>query len=160
MKKQQTVYFLSLGCPKNRVDTEVMLGHLVKAGYSPVTEAEGADVIVVNTCGFIDAAKEESVDAIAEAAELKKEGGCKKLVVTGCLSQRYAPELAKELPEVDHFLGTGNFESIARVLGAAPAAKAPVGHPRLQVVQGEPARRADHPRLRGRNALVPFRHAA
>ena len=158
MQKKQTVHFVSLGCPKNRVDTEVMLGHLVGAGLTPVGAAQDADVIVVNTCGFIDAAKEESVDAITEMAELKKEGSCKKLVVTGCLSQRYAPELARELPEVDHFLGTGNFETIAEVLGLATAAAArPRGHAALPIVDG-PTK--VHPRLRGKNALVPFRHAA
>lgn len=159
MKQPQKVHFVSLGCPKNRVDSEVMLGHLVQDGYQPVDRAEDADVIVVNTCGFIDAAKEESVDAIVEMGELKKSGSCKKLVVTGCLSQRYAPELAQELPEVDHFLGTGNFEGIATVLKQAPTA---AGHSALPVLQGavvEQAKKAkDHPRLRGRNKLVPFKH--
>ena len=100
MKQEQTIHMLSLGCPKNRVDSEVMLGHMLDEGYRPVDSPENADVIVVNTCGFIDAAKEESVDAIIEMEEFKKEGSAKKLVVAGCLSQRYAPELAKELPEV------------------------------------------------------------
>src|SRR5262245_35805225 len=106
---QPTVHLLSLGCPKNLVDSEVMLGHLARVGYAPVSRPEDADVIVVNTGAFIDAAKEESVDAILEMSELKKRGRAQRLVVAGCLSQRYAPELAKEIPEVDHFLGTGNF---------------------------------------------------
>lgn len=157
MQKTQTVHFVSLGCPKNRVDSEVMLGHLVGAGYTPVADAANADVIVVNTCGFIDAAKEESIDAIAEMAELRKDGNCKKLVVAGCLSQRYAPELKRELPEVDHFLGTGNFETIAEVLGVGGTAATRVGgHSRLPVL-GTTAK--PHARLRGKNALVPFRHA-
>ena len=160
MKKNQTVHFVSLGCPKNRVDSEVMLGHLVESGFTPVEAAEGADVIVVNTCGFIDAAKEESIDAIAEMAELKKDGGVKKLVVAGCLSQRYAPELARELPEVDHFLGTGNFESIAAVLGASVPTQEPAGHPALRVLGGDGAAAKPHPRLQGRNRLVPFKHDA
>lgn len=158
MKKNQTVHFVSLGCPKNRVDSEVMLGHLVGSGYTPVDAPEGADVVVVNTCGFIDAAKEESIDAIAEMAELKKSGG--RLVVAGCLSQRYAPELARELPEVDHFLGTGNFEQIAEVLGSKVQAKVSGGHPALKVLGGDGAEAKPHPRLTGRNKLVPFKHDA
>jgi ribosomal protein S12 methylthiotransferase len=159
MKNKQTVHFVSLGCPKNRVDSEVMLGHLAAAGYSPVEAAEGADVIVVNTCGFIDAAKEESIDTIVEMGELKKTGQLKKLVVAGCLSQRYAPELAREMPEVDHFLGTGNFESIAQVLGAAAPPPQVAGHRGLPIVEAEATPVKPHPRLVGRNKLVPFRHA-
>jgi ribosomal protein S12 methylthiotransferase len=100
------VHFVSLGCPKNRVDTEVMLGKTLGAGHALVTEAAEAEVIVVNTCGFIGEAKQESIDAILEMARLKEGGSCKRLVVTGCLSQRYPTELAAEMPEVDHFLGT------------------------------------------------------
>lgn len=130
-----------------------MLGHLDADGYEVVAEPEGADVIVVNTCAFIDAAKEESVNAILEMAEHKSQGDS-KLVVAGCLSQRYAPELKKEIPEVDHFLGTGNFESIARVLrGERPAA-----NKHLPILQGGAVPVSEHPRLRGRNKLVPFRH--
>ena len=163
MQKKQRVHFVSLGCPKNRVDSEVMLGHLTQAGYSTADEAQNADVIVVNTCGFIDAAKEESIDAIAEMAELKKAGTCQTLVVAGCLSQRYAPELAQELPEVDHFLGTGNFETIAQVLGVDVASLTDAAAPRtrLPIMQNtDAAQKPAHPRLRGRNALVPFAHAA
>lgn len=157
----QTVHFVSLGCPKNRVDSEVMLGHLAQAGYRPVAEADAAEVIVVNTCGFIDAAKQESVEAILEMAEFKQSGSLKKLVVAGCLSQRYAPELAKEMPEVDHFLGTGNFESIAEVLGvSAHTEQNTPGHPRLTVLDTAADKKKDHPRLRGRNALVPYAHPA
>ncbi len=152
MKQEQTIHMLSLGCPKNRVDSEVMLGHMLDEGYRPVDSPEDADVIVVNTCGFIDAAKEESVDAIIEMEEFKKEGSAKKLVVAGCLSQRYAPELAKELPEVDHFLGTGNFHTIAQVLkGSVPSEMPPKPKGLLNIID-------DHPRLRGKNKLVPFRH--
>jgi len=88
----------TLGCPKNRVDSEVMLGTLADAGYRLVEDAARADVIVVNTCGFIASAKEESVSAILELAQQKAEGRCKKLVVAGCLTQRYHGELAAELP--------------------------------------------------------------
>jgi ribosomal protein S12 methylthiotransferase len=100
------VHFLSLGCPKNRVDTEVMLGHATGVGHQIVGTPEEAEVIVVNTCGFIGEAKQESIDAILEMARHKEAGTCKRLVVTGCLSQRYPTELAAEMPEVDCFLGT------------------------------------------------------
>src|SRR5687767_4347735 len=118
----QKVYFVSLGCPKNQVDTEVMLGQVRGAGHVLVDEAEGADVIVVNTCAFIDAAKEESVDTILEMAEHKK-GACRKLVVTGCLAQRHSAELASDIPEIDHILGSADFQGIAEALGGAPAKK-------------------------------------
>lgn len=123
-----------------------MLGHLADDGYEHVSDAEDAELLIVNTCAFIDSAKEESVDAILEAAEIKSRGN-QRLVVAGCLSQRYAPELAKEIPEVDHFVGTGNFESIAEVVSDA-------GRVSLPIV-GQPS---PHPRLRGRNPLRPYRH--
>ncbi len=100
------VHFVSLGCPKNRVDTEVMLGHTTGAGHHIVESPEDAEVIVVNTCGFIGEAKQESIDAILEMARHKEAGSCRRLVVTGCLSQRYPQELSTDMPEVDHFLGT------------------------------------------------------
>jgi ribosomal protein S12 methylthiotransferase len=109
---------MTLGCPKNRVDSEVMLGTLSKAGYKLVQEPSDAEVIVVNTCAFIGPAKQESIDNVLELAEHKKSGACKTLVVTGCLSQRYGPELAKEIPEVDHFLGTSAYVQIADLLAA------------------------------------------
>jgi ribosomal protein S12 methylthiotransferase len=119
MKKQ--VYFVSLGCPKNRVDTEVMLGLTGEAGFAIARAPEEAEVIVVNTCGFIGDAKEESVDTILEMARHKEAGTCKRLVVTGCLSQRYGGELARDLPEVDHFLGSGDVDKIVgAVRGEAP----------------------------------------
>jgi len=114
----QRIYFVSLGCPKNQVDTELMLGQVQAAGHSLVDAPEGADVIVVNTCAFIDAAKEESVDTILEMAQ-HKQSGAQKLVVTGCLAQRYAGELAKDIPEIDHILGSSDFPSIAKALEAA-----------------------------------------
>src|SRR5205809_1643066 len=106
------VHFVSLGCPKNRVDTEVMHGHTTGAGHTLVAAPEAAEVIVVNTCGFIGEAKEESIDHILEMAEYKTAGSCKRLVVTGCLSQRYAGDLQREMPEVDHFLGSGDVDKI------------------------------------------------
>ena len=89
------VYMRTLGCPKNRVDSEVMLGTLAEAGYRLVQEPGHADVIVVNTCGFIESAKEESISAILELAELKAAGRCRKLVVAGCLTQRYHADLER-----------------------------------------------------------------
>src|SRR5262245_63859252 len=111
------VHFVSLGCPKNRVDTEVMLGHATGAGHDVVGAPEEAEVIVVNTCGFIGEAKQESIDAILEMARHKEAGTCKRLVVTGCLSQRYPQELAAEMPEVDQFIGTDEVGSIAKAIG-------------------------------------------
>ena len=115
MSSSQRVYFVSLGCPKNQVDTELMLGQVRANGHALVDEPDAADVIVVNTCAFIDAAKEESVDTILELAELKKTG-VRRLVVTGCLAQRYADELAADIPEIDHILGSADFPSLANVL--------------------------------------------
>jgi len=111
------VYFVSLGCPKNRVDSEVMLGAMDQAGHRLVDAPDEAEVIVVNTCGFIDAAKEESIDTILEMAQYKSEGACKKLVVTGCLTQRYPDEGAREIPEIDHILGSADYHGIARIVG-------------------------------------------
>ena len=112
------LYMETLGCPKNRVDSEIMLGTLARAGYSLVREPSEAQVIVVNTCAFIGPAKQESIDTILELAEQKKAGRCETLVVTGCLPQRYAPELARQLPEVDHFVGTSAYAQIADLLAA------------------------------------------
>ncbi len=112
MKK---VGFISLGCPKNLVDSEVMMGSLRESGYEITTDATLADTIVVNTCGFIDAAKKESIDAILEAARLKTEGNCRRLVVAGCLVERYRDDLRAELPEVDAFIGTSQISDITTV---------------------------------------------
>jgi ribosomal protein S12 methylthiotransferase len=117
----KNVHFVSLGCPKNRVDTEVMLGHVGDAGHQVVDDPAAADVIVVNTCSFIGEAKQESIDAILEMARWKESGRCSKLVVTGCLSQRYPKELADEMPEVDHFLGTDEVALVARAVAGETA---------------------------------------
>jgi ribosomal protein S12 methylthiotransferase len=106
---------ISLGCPKNLVDSEVMLGILKARGWTPSSRDE-ADVVIINTCSFIRDAKEESVEAILSAAADKEEGKCQRLVVTGCLPQRYGQELLQEMPEVDLFLGTGEFHRIADLL--------------------------------------------
>ncbi|HEX8336946.1 MAG TPA: 30S ribosomal protein S12 methylthiotransferase RimO [Pyrinomonadaceae bacterium] len=112
MKK---VGFISLGCPKNLVDSEVMMGRLKQEGYELTSDAAEADTLVVNTCGFIDAAKKESIDAILEAAHLKTEGKCQRLVVAGCLVERYRDELRAEMPEVDAFIGTSQINDITTV---------------------------------------------
>jgi ribosomal protein S12 methylthiotransferase len=109
MKK---VGFISLGCPKNLVDSEVMMGQLQQKGYQITAAAEDADIVVVNTCGFIDAAKQESIEAILEAARLKTDGKAKRLVVAGCLVERYRDELKAEMPEVDAFIGTSQINDI------------------------------------------------
>ncbi|MCD6334117.1 MAG: 30S ribosomal protein S12 methylthiotransferase RimO [Candidatus Latescibacteria bacterium] len=117
----ETIHLISLGCPKNLVDSERMLGLLERSGYALTEEAEEADVVIVNTCGFIAPAKEESLSVIFEAARLKEEGRCKALIVAGCLSQRYGDTLRRELPEADAILGLSDVERIVahcdRLLG-------------------------------------------
>lgn len=110
------VHFVSLGCPKNRVDTEVMLGAALAHGHQAVANPEQAEVIVVNTCGFIGEAKQESIDAILELARYKDSGACKRLIVAGCLTQRYPNQLATELPEVDRIFGAGEVDKVALAL--------------------------------------------
>ncbi|HZU83883.1 MAG TPA: 30S ribosomal protein S12 methylthiotransferase RimO [Polyangiaceae bacterium] len=122
------IHFVSLGCVKNRVDTEVMLGVAAAGGWSLVDEPDEAEVIVVNTCGFIGEAKKESIDTVLELAEYKKIGACRKLVVAGCLPQRYPAELASQMPEVDHFLGSSDMTKLGRVL-AGDADRMLVGNP-------------------------------
>lgn len=112
MKK---VGFISLGCPKNLVDSEVMMGQLKANGYELTADASEADTIVVNTCGFIDSAKKESIDTILEAARLKTDGKASRLVVAGCLVERYRDELKAEMPEVDAFIGTSQINDILAV---------------------------------------------
>src|SRR5207253_3991021 len=114
-KQTPKVGFVSRGCPKNLVDSEVMLGTLARQGYSITANKEDADIIVVNTCGFIDTAKKESIDTILEMAELKIQGNCKKLVVAGCLVERYRSEIQKEIPEIDFIFGP---DELGRVLEA------------------------------------------
>src|ERR671936_1683206 len=121
MKK---VGFISLGCPKNLVDSEVMMGHLKQNGYQITADAADADTVVVNTCGFIDSAKKESIEAILEAARLKSEGKAKRLVVAGCLVERYRDELRAEIPEVDAFIGTGQIGDITTAADERAGARA------------------------------------
>jgi len=109
---------ISLGCPKNLVDSEVMLGLAKQWGHQLTREAADADVLIVNTCAFIDKAKQESIDTILEMAELKKTGKCQRLVVTGCMAERYRDELKQQIPEIDAVLGTGEVPEIVHALGS------------------------------------------
>ncbi len=118
---------ISLGCPKNLVDSEVMLGLATQAGHELTQDAGDADVLVVNTCAFIDSAKQESIDAILEMAQHKKGGSCRRLIVTGCMAERYRDELKKEIPEIDAVLGTGEVPAIVgAITGEAPAGATPL----------------------------------
>jgi len=122
------VGFVSLGCPKNLVDSEVMMGLLDRAGAEMTTRPEDAEILVVNTCSFIDAAKQESVDAILEMAQHKVSGNARKLIVAGCLVERYRDEIQKNIPEVDAVIGTGELEQILAAAGLeapGPAEKSP-----------------------------------
>ena len=112
------VGFISLGCSKNLVDTEVMLRSLHDAGYEITPDESEAEVIVVNTCGFIESAKKESIDNILDVAWLKKHGKCKHIIATGCLVERYREEVMKEMPEVDALLGVGSLSHIVDALRA------------------------------------------
>ena len=119
--KPTKVGFVSLGCPKNLVDSEVMMGLLARAGAELTTRAEDADVIVVNTCSFIESAQQESVNTILEMAGHKTDGRAKKLVVAGCLVERFRDQIRKDIPEVDAVVGTGELEKILAATGVAPA---------------------------------------
>jgi ribosomal protein S12 methylthiotransferase len=112
----EKVHLLTLGCPKNLADSELMLGALMRAGLEVTLDPGDAQVLIVNTCAFIEAAKKESIGAILEASQIKKRGIGKRLVVAGCLAQRYGAELREELPEVDIFVGTGNFLDLPELL--------------------------------------------
>jgi len=117
----RTIHLVALGCPKNRVDTEVLAGIAAERGLAIVGEPEAADAIVVATCGFIESAREESIQALLELARFKETGRCRLLVAASCLAQRYGDELARELPEVDAFIGTGDLERLGDAVdGTAP----------------------------------------
>ena len=121
-RRSLKVGFLSLGCPKNLVDGEVMMGLAREAGHEITPDSAAADVLIVNTCAFIDRAKEESVDAILEMAELKKAAGGKRLIVTGCLAERYRDQLRQDIPEIDAVLGTGDVPEIVGAIAGASGA--------------------------------------
>ena len=110
---------VSLGCAKNQTDAETMLALLMGDGYEAVSDPAEADIIIVNTCGFIDSAKQESIETILEMAQYKTDGNCKKLIVTGCLAERYADDILSELPEVDAVLGTGDYDKIEEIIDRA-----------------------------------------
>lgn len=124
----RTVFTVSLGCPKNLVDTELMLGLLVEAGYTPCDEAEEADLLLVNTCGFIQSAVEEGIEEILNLVEVKERWPEKKLAVVGCMVQRYGADLARELPEVDLFIGTEGTQNLAARLKELAPAEKPLVH--------------------------------
>src|SRR5271154_5402877 len=117
--------FVSLGCPKNLVDSEVMMGMLAHAGAELTPDAGDADVIVVNTCSFIGSAQQESIDTILEMARHKTDGKAKRLVVAGCLVERFHDEILKNIPEVDAVVGTGELEKILAAAGVAATPQAP-----------------------------------
>ncbi|OFZ28437.1 MAG: ribosomal protein S12 methylthiotransferase RimO [Bdellovibrionales bacterium RIFCSPHIGHO2_01_FULL_40_29] len=113
---KKKVHFISLGCPKNLVDSEIMAGTLMKDGFEVVSDAEGADTVVVNTCGFVEDSKKESIQRILDMAQLKQDGKINKIVVAGCLTQRYKNDLVEGLPEADLFVGSGEFQNISKIL--------------------------------------------
>lgn len=130
---------VSLGCAKNQTDAEIMLGILAGTGHKLVANPETADIIIVNTCGFIESAKQESIDTILEMAEYKK-GRLKALIVTGCLAERYNREILKEMPEVDAVLGVGDYDKIAEIINKAIAGEKPAlfGHQDMDTAEGLP----------------------
>src|SRR5579862_2415242 len=127
--------FVSLGCPKNLVDSEVMMGMLAQAGAKLVSGAEDADVIVVNTCSFIASAQQESVNTILEMARHKVDGRARKLVVAGCLVERFRNEIQQNIPEVDAVVGTGELEGILAAAGLTPA---PASNSPFNILQSRP----------------------
>ena len=155
--------FLSLGCPKNLVDGEVMLGMARDAGHEITTDAASAEVLVVNTCAFIDSAKQESIDAILEMAAQKRDGHCSRLVVTGCLAERYRDELRREIPEIDAVLGTGEVPQILEAIGDSGIGDrgsgigiAPAAVP-VEVLSETAAARKPHDARRSPNPWTPER---
>ncbi len=128
-QKKPTVGFVSLGCPKNLVDSEVMMGLLDRAGARLTAAPDEAEILVVNTCSFIDSARQESVDTILEMARYKTDGRAKKLIVAGCLVERYRDDIRKNIPEVDAVVGTGELDAILEAAGVTPVQQAPASSP-------------------------------
>src|SRR6266403_5770818 len=141
--------FISLGCPKNLVDSEVMMGILARNGYEFTPRAEEAEVLVVNTCSFIAPAQKESIDTILEMAEYKKFGAAKKLIVAGCLVERYRAQIIEQIPEVDAVIGTGELENILAAVEG-----------QLRIDAGAAARRVHQDRRRLRSSLHVLHHPA
>ena len=129
--KSKKIHFVSLGCARNLIDSEVMVGLSQADGWELTDDPAKAHAIVVNTCGFVESAKVESIDTILEMADMKEKGRCEALLMTGCLAQRYPEELQSELPEVDYFLGTGEFPRIAEVLRERPKTRGFFRRPRF-----------------------------
>ncbi|MFA5584262.1 MAG: 30S ribosomal protein S12 methylthiotransferase RimO [Bacteriovoracaceae bacterium] len=121
--QEKSIYFSSLGCSKNLVDSQVMLGHLKLDGFKITPNPEDAEVIIVNTCSFVEAAKVESIETVLDLASYKEDGNCKALVMSGCMSQRYSSELETAMPEVDMFIGTGEYNKIVPLLKAMEEGK-------------------------------------
>lgn len=121
--KEKSLFFTSLGCSKNLVDSQVMLGHLKLDGFNVATSPEDAEVIIVNTCSFVEAAKRESIETVLDLATYKEEGKCQALVMSGCMAQRYHGELEAEMPEIDMFIGTGEYHKIVPLLRALDEGK-------------------------------------
>ncbi len=121
--ESKSLYFTSLGCSKNLVDSQVMLGHLKLDGFTIANEPQDAEVIIVNTCSFVEAAKMESIETVLDLASYKEDGNCKALVMSGCMAQRYANELENEMPEIDMFIGTGEYHKIVPLLRAMEEGK-------------------------------------
>src|ERR1700752_2206402 len=141
LEQRPRIGFVSLGCPKNLVDSEVMMGLLDRAGAEMTSDPESAEILVVNTCSFIDAAKQESVDAILEMAQHKAAGTARKLIVAGCLVERYRNEIRKNIPEVDAVVGTGELEQILAAAGLdAPAQKIQEQSPFAILTSGQVSR--------------------
>ena len=138
---------VSLGCPKNLVDSEVMLGLAQKAGHQLTRDPESAEVLVVNTCAFIDKAKQESIDTILEMAEHKKTGACRKLIVTGCMAERYRAELQEQIPEIDAVLGTGEVPDIIGAIARPVQLLAIETVEPVRAVASEPGARSPEPFL-------------
>mgnify|MGYP003564711299 FL=1 len=137
------IFLLSLGCARNQVDSEIMLGRIRKAGWTIVEDPEDADTIVVNTCSFIEDAADESIELILELAHYKQTGKCKRLVVAGCLPERYRDQIAGQMPEVDVFIGTGAFDRIVEVVeGSKPSGGCLLPDPTTIVPQEKDAPRA------------------
>jgi ribosomal protein S12 methylthiotransferase len=126
---KETACLVSLGCPKNLIDSEVILGLLSKEGYLLTTDPSRAEVLIVNTCSFIEEATKEAIETILQLSHLKREGRCRLLIVSGCLPQRYGKVLEKELPEVDLFVGTGDFQNIPKLLEEKPERKSFLSKP-------------------------------
>lgn len=146
------VSMVSLGCPKNTVDGEVMLGDLFRSGFDIVEDHEDADAIVVNTCSFVEEAKTESLEAIMEAAQLKADGKAQRVIVTGCLAQRYSQDLADQLPEADMIMGFENYSTLPRhlrgMLGMSPELDPATHSGRTQVGEATVSFRPEYDRHR------------